>query len=667
MAVVTAAVAAGAIARAQPDQDLLDYMPADPPGYGGTKQELLAWHLFQADKLIDARQAAEKVVRRHPRSYIGHFVLGLVQHYGEANFPKALYEEKKALALYEAAYGPMPTPDEPWRWHAKMLQELADTEGNLEHYAARLRFIARYNALYRPHMVAERAWALMKMGRYADARKAAEAGIATGDEQQIERALNALCAIEFEAGHDGESYKSCRQALDYSRAQGTVKAVDLTNFAEGSRSLFKLDEAERALLEATKEPVSAYADPWMDLGYLYTREGRFAEAFDALRQVPGYRARRPPSVRDSDRNESRRVVAAFLLAVGRAKDAIRITSKALVMPDRRSQNSRDPAQDRAVVALVDRRARLVAAERLIEDATPQPVWARAWAWTKAEWLRFEAWMSGRQAARLLGDDRRFVGTFRIGTSKSAIMPPWLAGELVGVAGPAVVHEAVEKARAEDHRKGAAAYYDAFDAEAELAEGHPGRAVALAKRALDGLEHAEVMLRARVMALAGQAEREEGRYDRAAAYWQHAFDADPGVMRRLGLALPVHMSVGGDEVARKVADALERSPRLDVGSWGFGLRVDATAAGGRVCLIGSDNQVIGCGEAKMKTGDDVDAVAARIVRAFHAQVFAPRIDMSQADINSLDGSNRVSRNPLQTLFDRTAPPPDDESGSADDSD
>ncbi|HTU57727.1 MAG TPA: hypothetical protein VMF89_04820, partial [Polyangiales bacterium] len=59
-------------------------------------------------------------------------------------------------------------------------------------------------------------------------------------------ALNALCAIEFEAGNDGASYIACKKAVDEGRTGGLdVTAVDLTNFAESSRSLFKLDEAER--------------------------------------------------------------------------------------------------------------------------------------------------------------------------------------------------------------------------------------------------------------------------------------------------------------------------------------------------------------------------------------------------------------------------------------
>jgi tetratricopeptide (TPR) repeat protein len=657
--VVAAVALAVATVAAVQAQDLLDALPLVEQGAEAAEDELTLWRLVETDRLVEARRLAEELVARDSRSYVGHFVLGWVQHYAEANFPKALFHHKEALRLYEERHGDEPRPGDPWKWHARLLRELAQTHGDLEQYGERLILIARYNELYDPDMVAERAWALMKMGHYDEARAAAREGIATGNARQEELALNALCAIEFEAGNDGASYGACRKALDHARGHGGVNAVDLTNFAEASRSVFKLDEAERVLLEATEAHVAWYGNPWMELAELYLRQGRFAEALEALRRVTQYRAQRPPHVRDADRNEARRALASFLMIAGHADEAVRITGKALVMPDRRAHNSRDPAQDRAVVALLDRRARLVHAERVREEAAAEPVWRRAWAWSRSSWLRFEAWLSGRQAARLLGDDARLVGTFRIGTAESAVMPPWLAGELVDVAGPAVVRSALALARAKEQRPGAPAYYDAFEAEAALAAGDSGRASLLADRALAALPRAEVLLRARVLAVAAESARRQGALARAADYWHQAFDADPGVMRRLGLTVPVRLTGAAGPVGDGAMAALRRSPRLEVGDEGLGVHAEVGPTGGRICLVGASQQVLGCGEAEARTGDDVDAVVGRVVRAFHTQVFAPRVDLSQADIHSLDGSNRVSRDPLRSLFDDEEAVEDDE--------
>jgi tetratricopeptide (TPR) repeat protein len=301
-------VLGGVDARAQ---DLSSALMMAEPGEEAEPDELEAWRLVQDGRNIKAREVAEGIVAERPDSYVGHYVLGFVYHYAETSFPRALYHENIALGLFEGMHGPAPVSPAPWRWHARILRELALTHGDLEHHAEKVAYLERYNELYDPDLIAEQAWPLMKMGRYEAARAAAERGLVEGSPRQLEVALNALCAIEFEAGNDGASYEACRVALEYGRAQpGGPNAVDLTNFAEASRSMFKLDEAERIGLEATRADMAWYGNPWVELAELYTRQGRFPEALHALEQVPPYRARRPPHVQDADRNEARRALSA---------------------------------------------------------------------------------------------------------------------------------------------------------------------------------------------------------------------------------------------------------------------------------------------------------------------------------------------------------------------
>ncbi|NCQ59433.1 MAG: hypothetical protein GW913_02040 [Myxococcales bacterium] len=637
-----------------PSPDNLDPLPAEilpaQPGEEAEVGERRLWELVQAGRFIRAREAAEQYVANHPDSYVGHFVLGLAQHYGEANFPRALYEVKLARQAFERRYGPEPSPGDPWRWHARILDEQAQAEGDLDHFAERLAIIALKNRLYDPDEVAARAWPLMKLHRYREARMAAQAGLRVGTEMETVIGLNSLCAIEFEAGNDGESYTACRAALDYAQQGGrTPETVDLTNFAEASRSMFRFDEAERILLEATRARVSWYGNPWMELGELYTRAGRLPEALNALEQVPPYRAQRPAHVRESDRNETRRALAAFFLVAGRVDDALRITKRALVLPDRRAHTSRDPAQDRAIIALIDRRARLVEAERIEEGASARGLGARLWAWARAQRERLDAWQGGRKAARLLADEDRLVGTFAIGTSRSAITPPWLIGDLVNVLGAGVVRAAVQRARAVDQRPGAGAYYDAFLAEAAFADGDAERAVELAGRSIAALSPGDALLEARVRALSAAASWEDGAQD-ARAQYDAALQKDPGVFRRLGLPLPVHIVAGEGEVAQAVADAVSRSPRFEADDAGLRLLIEADASHGRVCLEGIGGSALGCGEASLEAHDTVADLAQRIVDKLHEDVFAPRLDLSQADANSLDGTAATGRDALHTLFD-----------------
>ncbi len=613
-------------------------------GEEASPEEVLLWDLIERQRYVKARDAAEKFLAEHPSSYVGHLVFAQALHYGEANFPKALFHETRALELFEAEHGVSPVPSQPWRWHARILIALTITHGNLEHYDEQLDFMRRYNELYTPQLKAELAWPLMKKRKFVEARLAAEEGLATGDPYQIERAKNALCAIEFEAGDDAESYEACRDAVEYARTQfGSATAVDLGNYAEAARSMFRFDEAERLLMEATKSGISWYGNPWLELADLYMRAGRFSEALSALREVPRHRAARPPHVRDSDRNEARRSLAAFLLLMGRPDEALRITDKAVVLPDRRAHNSRDPEQDRSIVALLDRQARLMLAEMTIERAAAKGVHQRLWAHAKATWLRFQAWMSARQTARFLDDHSRLVGTFAIGTARSAVMPPWLIGELIPVLGPGVVRAAIDRVRIEDPREGASAYYDAVLAEVALVQRRYDSAIEHAESALEGLQPGDALLRERVRALLAGSLSDPRQ---TATLYEEVLGADPGLFRRLGWAIPVKVESSGSNIDRAVARALRRSPRFDRSDDGLRIQVQ----GGQACLFGRTGTSWGCSEVELEENETGATYRQRVVDSFHQAIFSPRVDLSRIDINSLDGSNRVTRNPLDTLLE-----------------
>jgi tetratricopeptide (TPR) repeat protein len=640
-------LAASTLICATPSTGSADEMtdPLRLEGEDALAQEAMLWDLIEGQRYVKAREEADKFLGEHPRSYVAHLVFGQAQHYGEANFPKALFHEARALQLFEARHGAVPTVSQPWRWHARILTALINTHGALEHYDEQLGLMRRFNELYTPLLRAELAWPLMKKREFEQARKAAEDGLATGDPYQIERAKNALCAIEFEAGDDVKSYEACHDAVQYARANfGSATAVDLGNYAEAARSIFRFDEAERLLMEATKSGISWFGNPWLELADLYMRAGRFAESLSALREVPGHRAARPAHVRDSDRNEARRSLAAFLLLMGRPDEALRITDKAIVLPDRRAHNSRDPEQDRSIVMLLDRQARRTLAEMTIERAVAEPLYERLWAYAEAGWLRFQGWMSARQAARFLNDESRLVGTFAVGTARSAVMPPWLVGELVPVLGPAIVRSAVERARAEDPREGAPAYYEAVLAEVALNQGRYEEAIERANRALEGLHPGDALLRERVRAMLARALSDPRQ---ATALYEEVLEADPGLFRRLGWSLPVAIESSDGELDRDIAAALRRSPRFAPSD--DGLRIQVT--GGQACLFGRTGTSWGCSETVLEEDETGTSHTQRVVDSFHRVVFSPRVDLSRIDINSLDGSNRVTRNPLDDLLER----------------
>ncbi|MET0286460.1 MAG: hypothetical protein ABW352_18405 [Polyangiales bacterium] len=640
------ALAAPASASAQ-----LEQLLQAPVGMEASPSELEAFYAAVSGKLIRARELAQAVLAKNPQSYVALYVLGEVEHDAEANFPRAVYNFEQARALFEQKYGPTPSESQPWRWHTRMLLSLANAYGEIEQHEKKLGLLARYNELYDPDHLSERAWPLMKLRRFDDARTAAAQGIATDDPRQREIALNALCAVEFEAGRDDASYVACKRAMDNARSLGNEQdPADLMNFAEASRSVFKLDEAERIDREATEVSTAWYGNPWSELAELYLREARLSEVLSSLKEIGNYRSSRPPHVRESDRNENRRALSSFFVVAGRPEDALRVTSKAMVAPDRRGHNSRDPAQDRSVAALLDRAAHLMLAERTLEQAALAPWYERVAARGKAWMERSEAWLSARKAVRAVSEGEHLEGSFQIGTARSAVMPPWLAGDLIGAVGGGASRAAILRARADDKRSAAPAYYDAFEGEAALASGDDVGAERLLKSAHEGLPNAELLLRARVLALLGQLRDERGDHNLAYGDYERAMQIDPGVLRRQRIALPVKLRASGDAVSEAFVEGLESSPRFDVGERGLLITVNADRAQGEACVTGPSGAQLACARAEAKSNEGAEVLAGKLLAAFHDRVFAPPVDLSQADANSLDGSTlRGSEQDLSPLL------------------
>ncbi|HEY3356690.1 MAG TPA: tetratricopeptide repeat protein [Polyangia bacterium] len=610
--------------------------PDEPPELVGTPEELQAYGLAKVDRYVKAREVAEQVLKARPDSYVAHFVLGLAQYYGEGNLPRALWELRTARHLFERRYGPTPSPGAPWRWHSEILVELADLLGDMDRLQEKLEALDAHDRNYQPQLYAERTWPLMKLGRYDEARAMVKKAIATGRTRQRKVALTSLCAIESEAGTREDSYRACRAAAEEVRASRHDGTAEFSNAGEAALGMLKLDEAERDFLESTQRPVTLYGNPWAKLVDLYLREGRIAEAVSAMKQVHTYRRRKPAYVDQLSQAETDQLAALLLLALGRDADALPITGRALDRPDRRGGISSQKEQAEAGTAILDRMARRQAAAQLAEERAVAGTWAKAKLLWQETRLRVEAWTSGRRASVLMASRRRLVATIRPSFSGGADVPVWVGGELVDILGPGIVAQAVALARREETAPAAAPYFDAIDAEVALARGDDRGALDLAWRALRNLPSAEVLLSARVAAIGAAAARRLGETTIELGLLGDVMQKDPTAVRRLGLALPVAVTSDGSAVANRAAAFVRKSPRFRAGGGGF--TVAATA--GSVCLATGAGAVLACGQAQPRAGEDHDAFARRLVAELHRRAFSPRIDMSQTDVRSLDGSTGV---------------------------
>ena len=175
----------------------------------------------------------------------------------------------------------------------------------------------------------------------------------------------------------------------------------------------------------------------------------------------------------------------------------------------------------------------------------------------------------------------------------------------------------------------------------MAQKEYGEAVEHAERALSGLQPGDALLRERVRAVLGKSLSDPRE---ATTLYEEVLATDPGLFRRLGWALPVEVRSSDADIDRALAAAVMRSPRFEQSRDGLRVQVD----GARICLFGRTGAAWGCGEADLEDDETAGSYEQRIVDAFHAEIFSPRVDLSRIDINSLDGSNRVTRKPLDML-------------------
>jgi tetratricopeptide (TPR) repeat protein len=416
-----------------------------------------------------------------------------------------------------------------------------------------------------------------------------------------------------------------------------------TNAAAASLEVLRMDEAEREMLEGTRHfSEGNAANPWLDLMDLYLGQGRMSEATSAVREALSWRRAQPAFMDDQTGAETEFGSALFLLVVGRGAEAARITGRILDRPDRTGFTSADSAQAETATALLSRAALRLAAERKAEEASWSHGWGRLRAWASSWDLRVQAWSSGRRASRRLTDADMLVATLRPYLPGGISVPVWLVGDLSDVLGAGVISAALTTARSREDLAEGVSYFDAFAAEAALRRGAPTEALALGQRALVSLPRPEVMLQARTAAVAGQAAMDTGNAAEAARLYAQALQLDPGVIRRLGLALPAVVGGAGGAAAREAIDALRRSPRLTPAHGGFSVGVAQMGTDLEICLRGPAGETVLCSRTPTKATEGPEVVAARAVEAFHERAFAPRVDLSQGDLQSLDGSTTVAR-------------------------
>jgi hypothetical protein len=679
--------------------------PGPKGPYEPDARELEVYQLYGDGKLVTARRKVDELLDDEPYSILGHLVLGQVLRQSDGDLPGAMRHLGRARELFETRYPSFPLPESaPRELHRELLFAIQGVAGELERFEYQLELLDFHDSLYKPKLIAEHAWPLMRLRRYVDARGYAKQATESAIDHVRSLGKNALCAIEGEAGQRQPRYDACllayedaaeRAAADPVTAgpdERTPLAVHAYNAALAAAAVLRPDEVERLATAGTRRLDFTPANPWRLLVRLQVDQARIGEALASLQEMQRWRQRQPPYLRDQDRAETDVAQATLLLAVGRTGAALRLVDRAIARPDRRGLSSSTGEQAAGAHALLRLVLRRADAELRAELGSFGPGVEQGERSMLAPMEQAGQALADRERIRgLMEDEARLVATFRpyvLGGLEP--VPTWLLGELVELLGPGVAAVALERARALDGGEEFAAYHEALAAEVALAQGEPGLARSRVEQALRGLPSTEVLLRARVAAVGARAAADEGDDAVARGYLVQVMQLDPGTIRRHGLAIPVEIrnastGAAGAEVAARLAD----SPRLREAAGGFVLRVEGEARRLRLCLSSPDGAELSCTEVDLTDARNEPApseagegtkgasegkrepggppaegepltdaqVAARTLAAFHERAFGFGLELSAVDLRSLDGTTVVSeeaaRERMQAVLEQVA--------------
>lgn len=602
------------------------------PMLTGSADEQAALQLVDQGKLIEAREAAQTLLEANPTSFIARFVMCEVFYRLEANLPRALFLIRQIRVDLEARFGDTPTDAEAQLWHKKLLRLESWILSDMDDREGQLVSLDYYNARYRPPREVNKMWPLLKLKRFDEAIAIGEKLIYSESLYERRRAYNGLMAVEDERRNRKASYEWGQKA--YANLSGQSCIIN-TNLALAARRAFEPENAERYDKEALKtDDDTCPTSPYAQLTMIYLMEGEFQKSLSALEKLR--KTPRLPNQRIQNEMTIKGRLAELLYALGQFDEAVLRTSEIMRNPDRAGTTSASEESIELANAVLHAAVLGGRLEQLRERAAVRGIGGALDVWSDIRALLIERWQVRRRAIRLGTLDALLIDI--VSPYYTDVMP-WYGGAMLDLFGDGVIRKMVERARARDvdYPDRARGFYEATLGELAWRAGDLGAATAHGQSALESLPVRYALLRWRVSAWLADAALRQGDQAAAQRLFHEVMRNQPTVLRHLGIALPAKVVHDTDAIATEAADRLQNSPRLAGGPLDFTARVNRIGEGLQICLLGVGGLQYGCHLAKDGLeGDDAEEALVEALDAFHDAAFSPKLELTQTDINSLDG-------------------------------
>jgi len=612
-----------------------------PPGGGdpmleGTADEKAALQSFESGKPIRARELAEKIVKDNPDSFLGTWVLARVFHIEEGRHPRARFLMDRALTILLAKFGSRPTHEGAIWWHKEILEKKSELFGEMEDREGQMAILDEYDRLYAPKLTRNRVWPLMKLGRYDEAIEAAMTLVRKSDLLERISGYNGLMAVEDERRDRLASMKWGLEGITSTQERSCILHH---NTSQAALTLFRFDEAEEHARKAIRAEVKdCPSSSYYHLTNIYLAQAEFNRSVSAYKKL--MRARIEPRYRAMFDKDNKAILVEILLALGKNEEALKLVRQVYEQPDRPGMTSvslEDITFASGVLFWIALEQSIIESE---ERASVLGFFDGIEENYKRKAPQLKQWEVQRKLIQLAPVKDILVTNMRPFLRG---VRPWYAGMLGRILGPGLARAAlVEAERLDTPQLGEAGkgYFLAVSGELHYHAGAFEDAVTDGEAALKVLQRENALLRLRTMAyVAGAYERlGQGTSPRAIELFREVLHRFPTAIRQLDIRIPVMVKHDGDAFATKVAAELVESRRLSpMDGAPFLVQVSGTMKEIRICMSATDGFRLGCGDRTFERGTGSDEDVAKAIEAFHTKAFAPMIELTSSDINSLDGS------------------------------
>ncbi len=609
-----------------------------------------------------ARKLADQLLRNDSDSLIGLYAIANVEAFAEGDMAYALNSIRRARNLTEAMGQINPRDPIGQEWYIRTLWTELFILIAMDRSNEVIILAERIEDVYAP-VPWLKTFSLIKLERFDDARAeiAKYQDLGTFD---IE-ANNSLMVIQDKLKSRESSLLAAREMCERFPERRVLQynlglaAISSANFGEAEQSLF-------ASAMATASPMNA--TPYVPLSSLFVQQGRFPEALDAIKMAQVERGERDAYTLHDDEATTNMAIASVLLAYNEPILAMRFAQRAIDLPDRAASTSNAERDLRIssdlILWTIQKYQRAELQEKMSIGAVPtMSSLAQVTSLQVSQWATHQRFVSELSRSHVID----LVSPYKPGAAGiETQVQSWHRFMLFDLVPLGVLEVALYEAERAETQPWIPAYLHALHAGIRLRKNDYTESLRFANDSLNALPpRAEKVYRSFVSAIAGEAAWQLDKNQEAIGYWTTTLRDFPQAFRLLDIRIPIRLSHGESDLERRIAATLASSSRFIENELGFEVVV------GR---IGDEQLAIEMFrsdrsrhlELEVPISSDEGFIEAT-VEQFHQEFFQPLVELTQADLGSLDGSPIAARarREVDQLFSDLIELEDDEESPATD--